>query len=89
MRACMGVVAIPVFPPHPAKRTRIFHFASIQSSSGATVALQILPTIGANVLLASSKSSIVGQQSDEMKWIVTDNIVLASVEKTGIKDSRQ
>ena len=40
--ACLraGVVAVPVFPPHPGKlRKDLQHFASIHQSSGAKVAL--------------------------------------------------
>ena len=40
--ACLraGVVAVPVFPPHPGKlRKDLQHFVSIHESSGATVAL--------------------------------------------------
>ena len=76
--ACLraGVVAVPVFPPHPGKlRKDLQHFVSIHESSGATVALTnnmysfAKKVSGIKAIFSKDK-----KKWPDVEWILTDNV---------------
>jgi acyl-CoA synthetase (AMP-forming)/AMP-acid ligase II len=81
--ACLkaGVVAVPVFPPHPARRDTLHMFAKITESSGAKHALTNLEynhlkkLAGAKDALANrfQKRPLGGKWPESLEWITTDN----------------
>lgn len=83
--ACIkvGIIAVPVFPPNPARRDSLHMFGKISESSGAQVALTNQEY---NHLkkLASVKDALtrfkrpLGSWPDNLKWISTDSIKSSS-----------
>mmetsp|Transcript_43917 Transcript_43917/g.49765 ORF Transcript_43917/g.49765 Transcript_43917/m.49765 type:complete len:802 (-) Transcript_43917:24-2429(-) len=79
--ACLkaGVVAVPVFPPHPARRDTLHMFTKITQSSGAKFALtnveynHLKKMAGAKDALTKFKRPLGGTWPDTLKWITTDN----------------
>ena len=70
-----GIIAVPVFPPDPRRLKKdLVHFASIQKSSGATVALTHKSYSWAkNMAGAASIFSSSGESWPEMTWIPIDS----------------
>jgi len=72
-----GIIAVPVFPPDPRRLKKdLNHFVSIQSSSGARVAL----THGAynfakNMAGAKNLFTMGGEKWPEMRWIQVDDVL--------------
>ncbi len=81
--ACLkaGLVAVPVFPPNPARRDTLHMFAKITESSGATHALTNLEynhlkkLAGAKDALTNrfQKRPLGGTWPETLEWITTDN----------------
>lgn len=80
--ACLkiGVVPVPVFPPHPARYDSIVSFSNIVNSSGAKIALtngeyQQAKKLGKIKEALKFRRSSAGQQGwpEDLKWIVTDH----------------
>jgi acyl-CoA synthetase (AMP-forming)/AMP-acid ligase II len=89
--ACLkaGVVAVPVFPPNPARRDTLHMFAKITENSGANHALTNLDynhlkkLAGAKDALANRfKRPLGGTWPESLEWITTDN-------KTGSSGSKK
>ena len=88
--ACLkaGLVAVPVFPPNPARRDTLHMFAKITESSGAKHALTNLEynhlkkLAGAKDALTNRfhKRPLGGTWPDSLEWVTTDN-------KTGTSSS--
>ncbi len=88
--ACLkaGLVAVPVFPPNPARRDTLHMFAKITESSGAKHALtnieynHLKKLAGAKDALTNRfhKRPLGGTWPESLEWITTDN-------KTGSKSS--
>ena len=88
--ACLkaGLVAVPVFPPNPARRDTLHMFAKITESSGAKHALtnieynHLKKLAGAKDALTNRfhKRPLGGTWPESLEWITTDN-------KTGSKNS--
>eukprot|EP00944_MAST-04C_sp_MAST-4C-sp1_P008445 g8445.t1 len=76
--ACLraGVVAVPVFPPHPGKlRKDLQHFASIHQSSGAKVALtNKMYNFAKKVAGIKEMFSKEKKKWPDVEWILTDSI---------------
>jgi len=76
--ACLraGVVAVPVFPPHPGKlRKDLQHFVSIHESSGATVALtNNMYSFAKKVSSIKTMFSKEKKKWPDVEWILTDNV---------------
>eukprot|EP00531_Pseudo-nitzschia_arenysensis_P009436 CAMPEP_0116149928 /NCGR_PEP_ID=MMETSP0329-20121206/19247_1 /TAXON_ID=697910 /ORGANISM="Pseudo-nitzschia arenysensis, Strain B593" /LENGTH=772 /DNA_ID=CAMNT_0003646351 /DNA_START=74 /DNA_END=2395 /DNA_ORIENTATION=- len=81
--ACIkaGLVAVPVFPPNPARRDTLHMFAKITESSGAKHALtnteynHLKKLAGAKDALANRfhKRPLGGTWPESLEWITTDN----------------
>lgn len=88
-----GIVAVPVFPPNPARRDSLRMFGKIAESSGARVALTNREY---NHLkkLASVKDALtrfkkpLGSWPDNLEWISTDAIKASSSASGGGEDDR-
>ena len=76
--ACLraGVVAVPVFPPHPGKlRKDLQHFASIHQSSGAKVALtNKMYNFAKKVAGIKEMFSKEKKKWPDVEWILTDSV---------------
>lgn len=72
-----GIIAIPVFPPDPRRLQKdLTHFISIQSSSGATVALtHNMYNFAKKVSDIQGLFSSKGKTWPELKWIVVDDVL--------------
>ena len=81
--ACLkaGVVAVPVFPPNPARRDTLHMFSKITESSSARCALtnkeynHLKKMAGAKDAITRLKRPIGGTWPDNLQWITTDNIL--------------
>src|SRR5690606_14439882 len=77
-----GVIAVPVFPPDPRRlRKDLNHFASIQQSSGATVALTQSSYNYAKKMTDIKNVFSRGPgdvQWPELRWIVVDSVLSAA-----------
>ncbi|VEU33336.1 unnamed protein product [Pseudo-nitzschia multistriata] len=78
--ACLkaGVVAVPVFPPNPARRDTLHMFSKITESSGASYALTNLEynhlkkLAGARDAIHRLKRPLGGKWPESLEWITTD-----------------
>jgi acyl-CoA synthetase (AMP-forming)/AMP-acid ligase II len=72
-----GIVAVPVFPPDPRKLKKdLHHFASIQKSSGAKVALtHKLYNYAKSMAGAASLFSFGNEKWPELSWIPVDSMI--------------
>jgi len=76
--ACLkaGLIAVPVFPPDPTRLKKdLNHFVSIQSSSGATVALTHSPYNYAKKLAGIQSVFSGGAKWPTLNWILVDDIL--------------
>ena len=79
--ACLkvGVVAVPVFPPNPARRDSMQMFSNISASSGAHFALtsseynHMKKLAGLKDALRRVNRPLQGSWPDSLTWIVTDD----------------
>ena len=74
--ACLraGVIAVPVYPPHPGRLKRdLSMFCSVQESCGATVALTNTKYDYAK-RMAGIKSVFTGAKWPSLSWTVTDKV---------------
>lgn len=79
--ACLkaGVVAVPVFPPNPARRDTLHMFSKITESSSAKYALTNLEynhlkkLAGAKDAITRFKRPLGGAWPESLEWITTDN----------------
>ena len=81
--ACLkaGVVAVPAFPPNPARKDTLLMFSRITESCGATVALtssdynHMKKLAGVKDVFTKFTASRHAQASwpEQLEWIVTDN----------------
>jgi acyl-CoA synthetase (AMP-forming)/AMP-acid ligase II/acyl carrier protein len=84
--ACLkaGVVAVPVFPPNPARRDTLHMFSKITESSGAQFALtngeynHAKKLAGAKDAITRLKRPLGGTWPENLTWIVTTNKVSTS-----------
>ena len=79
--ACLkaGVIAVPVFPPHPAKLKKdLYMFCAIQSACGASVALT--STVYSHAKMAAGFRNLFSAGAgpkwpEDVRWITTDAVL--------------
>jgi len=79
--ACLkaGIVAVPVFPPNPARRDTLHMFAKITESSDAKYALTNLEynhlkkLVRTRDAITRFKRPLDGKWPEALEWITTDN----------------
>ena len=101
--ACLkcGVVAVPVFPPHPARRDTLVAFTRIVKGCGARIALtsktynhmkklgSIKDNFGKLKRSAGGNEKDDAKWPDQLQWIVTDDKSLGGGKKDGAADTYQ
>eukprot|EP00602_Paraphysomonas_sp_CaronLab_P007959 CAMPEP_0185034110 /NCGR_PEP_ID=MMETSP1103-20130426/23687_1 /TAXON_ID=36769 /ORGANISM="Paraphysomonas bandaiensis, Strain Caron Lab Isolate" /LENGTH=811 /DNA_ID=CAMNT_0027570633 /DNA_START=15 /DNA_END=2450 /DNA_ORIENTATION=+ len=80
-----GVIAVPVFPPDPRKQKKdLHHFISIQSNSGANIALtHTMYNFAKRVADIKNIFSSKGEYTwPDLKWITIDNVISKAKQAT-------
>ena len=84
-----GIIAIPVFPPDPRRLQKdLHHFISVQSNSGANVAITHSPyNFAKKVSDIQGIFKSKGLKWPDINWIVVDNILTKGKQKNLQKSS--
>jgi acyl-CoA synthetase (AMP-forming)/AMP-acid ligase II len=90
--ACLkaGVVAVPVFPPNPARKDTLLMFSRITESSGAQFALtsteynHMKKLAGVKDMVAkfSNRGNTTATWPENLEWIITDTTTKSTSTKT-------